>query len=136
MNLFYLLKPKSTVCYVEKGDLLRDGLEKIRESGFTAIPVIDDSGEYIGTVSEGDFLWFLLQYGAHCQDEYRIVDIVNEERNLAVRTDTTMEGLLMRVMEQSFVPVVDDRKMFIGIITRRDIIRYFYDNTDKKEAAE
>ena len=30
-------------------------------------------------------------------------------------------------MNQNFVPVVDDKDTFIGIIKRRDIIEYCYD---------
>lgn len=37
-----------------------------------------------------------------------------------------MEDMLNRALNQNFVPVVDDRKMFIGIITRKDIIKYYY----------
>ena len=128
MNIFKLLKPKSTVFYLNKSEPLRLASERLRQSGFTAVPVIDDSGEYIGTVSEGDFLWHILQYSTSIQtiaDEHRIVDIVNGERNRAVRIDVTMDELLERVMDQNFVPVIDDRQIFIGIITRKDVIAYF-----------
>ena len=33
----------------------------------------------------------------------------------------------MRVMDQNFVPVVDDRNFFMGIITRKDVLKYYYD---------
>ena len=36
-----------------------------------------------------------------------------------------MEDLLDKAMQQNFVPVLDDNKSFIGIITRRDIMKYF-----------
>jgi len=41
--------------------------------------------------------------------------------------DTTMENLLERAKNQNFVPVVDDRNVFIGIVTRSDVIKYFVD---------
>lgn len=129
MNLFYLLKPKATVVYLNKTNTIRQGLDKMNSNGYTAIPVIDDSGEYIGTVSEGDFLWHMLEYRSEdikYQDRFHIIDIVNEERNRPVKTNVTMDQLLLQVMDQNFVPVIDDRNIFIGIITRRDIIKYFY----------
>ena len=138
MNLFYLLKPKSSVAYLYKTNTIRQGLEKMRIHGYTAIPVIDDNGEYIGTVSEGDFLWHILKYKKEdikSQEQYSILDIVNEERNRPVKTNVTMDELLLRVMDQNFVPVIDDRNMFIGIITRKDIIKYFYEKS-KKENSE
>jgi predicted transcriptional regulator len=35
-----------------------------------------------------------------------------------------MEDLLDSVTVQNFVPVVDDTNAFIGIITRREVMRY------------
>ena len=84
MNLFYLLKPKTTVAYLNKTHTIRQGLEKMKAHGYSAIPVIDDNGEYIGTVSEGDFLWHMLESDMSDQralEKYCIIDIVNEERN-------------------------------------------------------
>ena len=133
MNLFYLLKPKTTVAYLNKAHTIRQGLEKMKAHGYSAIPVIDDNGEYIGTVSEGDFLWHMLESDMSDQwalEKYCIIDIVNEERNRPVRTNVTMDELLLRVMDQNFVPVIDDRNIFIGIVTRKDVIRYFY-NKDR-----
>lgn len=45
--------------------------------------------------------------------------------NPAVSINVEMEVLLERAMNQNFVPVIDDRCAFIGIITRKDIILYF-----------
>ena len=46
---------------------------------------------------------------------------------LPVNGSSDMEGLVDKALNQNFVPVVDDRDYFIGIITRKDIIRYFYE---------
>lgn len=124
MNIISLLKSKNTVAYLQADNTLRQGLEKMKAHGYTAIPVITENGDYFGCISEGDFLWYLLE---HKQDitaleQIRICDMVRHEWNPAVRIDAQAEELLDRVINQNFVPVVDDRNKFIGIITRRDII--------------
>ncbi len=139
MNLFYLLKPKATVVYLDKNATLRSGLSAMRQHGYTAVPVIDESGEYIGTVSEGDFLWHVLEsprLSGSFWDQCHVIDIVNEERNRPVKSDVGMEELLLRVMDQNFVPVVDDRSTFIGIITRKAIIQYFYEKEKQQLSRE
>ena len=35
-----------------------------------------------------------------------------------------MDQLLDRASTQNFIPVVDDKNTFIGIVTRRSIIKY------------
>ena len=44
--------------------------------------------------------------------------------------DTAMENLLEQAKNQNFVPVIDDRNVFIGIVTRSDIIKYFVDKAN------
>lgn len=128
MNIVFLLRPKNTVAYVYDANTLRQGLEKMKAHGYSAVPVIQKDGEYIGTVSEGDFLWYMVDHGSmdiKDQEEYFVKDLVRPGWNPAVKITASMDELLLRVMEQNFVPVVDDRNVFIGIITRKDVIQYF-----------
>ena len=60
MNVLMLLKPKNTVKYIYDTNTLRQGLEKMRAHSYTAIPVISEDGKYVGTVSEGDFLYYIV----------------------------------------------------------------------------
>ena len=129
MNIAYFLIPKSSVAYLFDDYTFRQGLEKMRHHGYTAIPVIDREGVYRGIVSEGDFLWRMLQ-----EDEDAAFTMRDMER-LAVRDilkknhppvpiTVSMDDLVHSAMSQNFVPVIDDDYRFIGIITRKDIIRY------------
>ena len=53
--------------------------------------------------------------------------------NFPVNVDSKMEDLLEKAMKQNFVPVLDDDKSFIGIVTRKDIMKYFARNIGKTE---
>ena len=64
MNIAYFLIPKNSVAYLYDDFTFRQGLEKMRHHGYTAIPVISRDGRYVGTASEGDFLWRLLSEDA------------------------------------------------------------------------
>ena len=128
MNVIMLLKPKTTVKYIFEDNTLRQGLEKMRAHSYTAIPVISQDGKYVGTVSEGDFLYYILDQrnnSLKAKEKHLVRDILREGFNPAVRIDVTMDELLERAMRQNFVPVTDDFDTFIGIVTRQDIIRNF-----------
>ena len=60
MNVISLVTPKAQVAYLYDDFTIRQGLEKLRAHGYTAIPVLSREGQYLGTVSEGDFLWQIL----------------------------------------------------------------------------
>ncbi len=127
MNIAFLLKPKSQVAHLVEGSSFRQGMEKLRRHGYTAIPVITKDGRYLGCISEGDFLWNIMSLGSletHDLEQARIDDIISEDRMPPVRVTANAEELLTRALEQNFVPVVDDRDIFVGIITRRAILSY------------
>ncbi len=127
MNIAFLLKPKSQVAYLVEGSSFRQGMEKLRRYGYTAIPVISKDGRYLGCISEGDFLWNIMSLGSLATEDMekaRIDDIISVDRMPPVRVTANAEELLSRALEQNFVPVVDDRGIFVGIITRRAILSY------------
>ena len=66
------------------------------------------------------------------------VSILAVERKVDIQpvsAGATMEDLVRMAMNQNFVPVIDDKKIFIGIVTRKDIIRFCYERyVEKKES--
>lgn len=136
MNLLFFLTPKSEVAYVEDNDSLRQVLEKMEYHGYTAVPLLSADGRYLGTITEGDVLWKLKKEGfpdIHEMENISVMQIVRKRDNKAVHANVDMEGLLERVMRQNFVPVVDDEKTFIGIVTRKDVILYLMKELEKRE---
>lgn len=55
------MKPKSEVAYVTGNSTIRQGIEKLKAHRYTAIPVLDEDGSYVGTVNEGISLDILLR---------------------------------------------------------------------------
>ena len=133
MNVAFLLKPKSEVFYLQDSMPLPMALNEMRRSGYTSVPVIDREGHYVGAVSEGDFLSALAQTdGAHLRltsaeeaEKKRLREILRPNRTPSARIDEPAETLVSRTAGQNYVPIVDDRGVFIGIVTRRNVIRYF-----------
>ncbi len=126
MNVLRFLTPKIEVEYINIDSTVRQGLEKMKFHGYAAIPVIDDEGLYKGTVTEGDFLWAL--YNNNNPD---LKKLEKTELKTIIRHDyqpvlasASINEILTRAYYQNFVPVVDDRGVFIGIIKRKEIIKH------------
>ena len=129
MNILFFLTPKDEVATVEETDTLRQVLEKMEHHGYSAIPFLSREGKYIGTITDGDLLWFLKKNKFPDLKDLEDMPIVTIERhrdNQAVHIEASMEDLFDKVTNQNFVPVVDDQGAFIGIITRKSIIKYCY----------
>ncbi len=126
-NVLFFLTPKAMCAFLNDDYTIRQALEKMESAGYAALPILNKRGEYRGTLTEGDLLWALknLCYMDMRQAEARrIMEITRRKDNIPVRITTGMQDLVERASGQNFVPVVDDKDTFIGIITRSAIIKY------------
>lgn len=136
-NILFFLKPKSEIAYIKVEDTLRQAIQKMEFHKYAAIPMLNKEGKYIGTITEGDLLWGIKNKYNLSLKEAEYIPITEIDRKLdyvAVRADANMEDLMLRAMNQNFVPVIDDQENFIGIVTRKDIIGYCYDKLNEQRA--
>lgn len=126
-NVVFFLKFKKDLQFFYDTLPLTEALELMKEHGFTAVPVIGAAGEYKGTVNEGDFLWYILKNGMEktTLENAAVKDIIRSNYMPAVNINVSMEQLLETSLHQNFVPVVDDRSIFIGIVTRQALLKYY-----------
>ena len=130
MNILFFLKPKATIEYIETSFSIRQALEKLDNHGYSAIPMIDSEGHYVNTISDGDILMYIknnTSLDLKKAEDISILDVKIRRDVKSIKINENMENLLELSLNQNFVPVVDDLNRFIGIITRKDIIKYFYD---------
>ena len=113
---------------------LEECLRLMRKHGFTAMPVINTHGEYVGTINEGDFLWYFIDHPDTSYEELRdtpIKDLIRNDFTPPMMINATLDELFAQSLKQNFVPIVDDRNIFIGIVTRSNILKYLM-KTQKK----
>jgi nitroreductase len=128
MHILNFLKPKAEVAYIDVNSSIRQCVEKMTIHGFTAIPLLAGDGTYIGTITEGDLLWFIknqTDMDLYKAEELSIKEVKRRRDNVPVDINASLEQMFKLALRQNFTPVLDDRKMFIGIVTRRDILTYY-----------
>lgn len=127
MNIAFFLIPKQEVIFLKEFSTLRQTLERMEHHRYTAIPILSDDGKYVGTVTEGDLLWYIKNKHELSFDnihQYPLSDLPLRLNIKPVRINENMEDLIRLVTSQNFVPVIDDSDAFIGIVRRSDIIEY------------
>ena len=128
LNLLFFLTPKASCSYLYDDYSLRQAIERMEINGYAALPILSRSGEYRGTLHEGDILWAvknLCNFDWKVAENTNIMDIQRRYDNQPVSVTADMQTLLMKAADQNFVPVVDDKGDFIGMVTRRAIMRYW-----------
>ena len=137
MNIMRFLIPKSLVEYVTDNSTVRQAIEKMRYHRYAAIPVIDAEGKYVGTLRNDDILKYLLDKGCYdtkAAEKNGVVEILGADYLKPLYHNSPMSELIEKVKEHNFVPVVDDRGCFVGLILRRDVLNYllkYYDDNDR-----
>ncbi len=136
MNVAFFLIPKNNVVCLNAKTTVRQALERMEHHSYAAVPLIDEAGRYVGTITEGDLLWKLKENpGLDLVEMEKITlkEITSRTMNKPVRIDSRIVDLLSLAGEQNFVPVVDDQDVFIGIVRRREIIEYCAELIKEKE---
>jgi len=133
MQICDFLFPKNKVAYVTSTATMQEAMERLEKTQYTAIPIVDGEGKYVGTLSEGDLLWKMKNTaGLTFQnlDSIKVHEIKRRIHNEFVAVNAFLEDMLELAADQNFVPVVDeyDNQIFIGIIRRKDIIEYYTSN--------
>ncbi|WNS44612.1 CBS domain-containing protein [Paenibacillus sp. MMS20-IR301] len=131
MEISSFLLPKDQVAYITSSITMREALEQLENHYYSAIPIIDGEGKYVGTLSEGDLLWKLKNTAGLTFENMSGVTVSTIQRhvhNESVEIHAQMEDMLTLAADQNFVPVVDGSGIFLGIIRRKDIIEYYTRN--------
>ncbi|MDT8860668.1 CBS domain-containing protein [Alkalihalobacillus sp. MEB130] len=139
MNISFFLVPKAEVAYLDLDSTMRQALEKMEFHKYSAVPIIDHHGKYVGTLTEGDLLWRVKNTEAftlELAEQIQLKDITRKMKNKPVRIDSKMKDLLTLAISQNFIPVVDDHGIFIGIIRRREIIEYYANSVQQGNSSK
>ena len=130
MNLLFFLTPKAEVAFLYDDFTLRQAIEKMEYHRYSSIPILNRKGEYVGTITEGDILWAIKRnhdLSLQRAEDIPLMSIPRKRDNRCVSVDTGMEELIDAAMRQNFVPVIDGKNSFIGIVKRNSIIRFCYE---------
>ena len=91
---------------------------------YTRVPVVTDKKEFVGTIGLRDILAYQMEQGLS-QEAMADTDIVYMTKKDAavVSPDYTLTDVLHKLVDESFLPVVDEEGLFQGIITRKSILK-------------
>lgn len=130
VNVLKFLTPKHQTFYLESDSTIRQILEKFDVHKFSVVPIIDSEGKYVTTVSEGDILRFIkniCNFNPNLAGMVKIDNVELYRPYKALQITATMEEVIKLSREQNFIPIVDDRGVFIGIIKRKEVLDYLID---------
>lgn len=134
-NILTLLTPKALLVYLSDDMTIRQGLEKMRVHRYTAIPIVNEkTGEYVGSIAEGDLLYNIVKdedVNVKKLENKKIIKLVRKKFMPAMKVDMSMNELIKLITIQNYVPIVDDRNILMGIVTRSSVMKYLVKKIDE-----
>jgi len=91
---------------------------------YTRVPVVTDEKQFVGTIGLRDIMAYQMEHDLS-QEIMADTDIVHMTRTdvAVVSPDFTITEVLHKLVDESFLPVVDASGIFQGIITRKSILK-------------
>ncbi|QSX09323.1 CBS domain-containing protein [Alkalibacter rhizosphaerae] len=126
-NILFMLVPKKEVVFLPTNCSVQFALDVMDKNGYSAIPVINDKGKYVGTITEGDLLWAMRnnpKMTFETASRFTLTDVKRNRKVVPAGINESLSRIVELSKSQNFVPVVDDNGTFIGLITRQEVIDY------------
>lgn len=134
------------VISAKENDTIKDVMQSMVCHKIGGVPVVNENGILIGVVSDGDILRNLnphkplvCGWGVYvfCYERPELQDVIESEINqniltiakkkgiVTVHPEDSMEKVLSTFANHRFkkIPVLDDQKKVVGVISRGDLIR-------------
>lgn len=127
MNIAAIMIPKISTVFFYENETIRQGMERFMMHGYTAVPVLNAQEQYIGSVTEGDFLRHLVSVqttNLYLLEQSHIESIVRRDFCPALPIDASLNQVISVALNQNFIPIVDSGNTLCGILTRRIVIKY------------
>lgn len=124
-NILFMLVPKKDVVFLPTNCSVQFALEVMEKNAYSAIPVINEKGKYVGTITEGDLLWAMKtnrDMNFDTASRYTLKDVKRNRKVHPAGINEPVTHVVELSKSQNFVPVIDDNGVFIGLITRQEII--------------
>lgn len=134
-TILSILTPKKITFYLNENSTIRQALEKFDVHKFSVVPLLDDEGKYVGTLSEGDILRFIkndAHFNIKDAEGVLLKDIEHYRPYKSLKVDALFDEFFVLSLDQNFIPVVDDRGTYIGIIKRKEILKYLSEKIELK----
>ncbi len=137
MNIFDFFTPKSETYYMHTKSTVRQAIEKFDHHKLGVVPLIDENGAYVSTISEGDILRYIKNAAGFdiAIAENTLLDEVDRYRPYkAYNISVSMDEVIKIAFDQNFVPIVDDRGYYMGIVKRKTLLELLYEKSSGRLA--
>ena len=109
MNIFTIITPKIQTVFIDSESTIRQALETFDFHKFNVVPLVDEEGKYVSTLSEGDILRYIkneVKFDLEKAESVKVSTIEKHRSYEAITIDSSFDDILRLSINQNFVPIV------------------------------
>ena len=128
-----IFTPKKMTAFLNENATVRQAIELFDVHKYSVIPLVDNDGRFVGTLSEGDLLCFLknkAKYDIKASEKVSVKDMERYRQYHSLEVSSMWSEFFVLSLDQNFIPVTDDKGIYIGIVKRREIIKFLSDKVE------
>lgn len=132
-SIMSIFTPKKMTAFLNENSTVRQAIELFDVHKYSVIPLVDNEGHFVGTLSEGDLLCFLknkVGYDIKATEKVLIKDMDRYRQYQSLEVSSMWSEFFVLSLDQNFIPVTDDKGIYIGIVKRREIIKYLSEKVE------
>ena len=122
------LIPASRIAFVQDDNPLYHAFLILTKVKYSKIPVLDKDRHVVGLLSLAmitDKMLTTNEISTDVLNALKVKDVMQTKVDTINFVETTLETQLHLLIDNAFLPVVDDRGIFQGLLTRREWIKVF-----------
>lgn len=122
------LIPASRIAFVQEDNPLYHAFLILTKVKYAKIPVLDDEQRVVGLLSLAMITDKMLtpnDISVDILSTYKVKDVMQIEFDTINMAQTELETQLHLLVDNAFLPVINDRGVFQGLLTRREWIKAF-----------
>jgi CBS domain-containing protein len=120
-----LILPKEKIITVDPNWTLERAMLKLIRSGYTSVPVINADNQVEGLIDKTLILDFMSEnQNIKYNDlpKFYVYQAMNKNY-MGIWANTPLSFALELMIERSYVPIIDEKNTFIGILTRQSVLQ-------------
>lgn len=132
-SIMSIFTPKKMTAFLNENATVRQAIELFDVHKYSVIPLVDNDGRFVGTLSEGDLLCFLknkAKYDIKASEKVSVKDMERYRQYHSLEVSSMWSEFFVLSLDQNFIPVTDDKGIYIGIVKRREIIKFLSDKVE------
>lgn len=90
---------------------------------YSRVPVVTEDNRYFGTISLREISLYQMENGLSDDELHMDISLIAKTDGATVPADYDLEDVMRKLIDESFLPVVGPNQEFLGIITRKSILK-------------